>query len=191
MSNQNPPPSYWTHGNPRYNGDFCLFVSYYFKPKAAPQKINYDSDDESIMRKVSFKIRTRKALCLFHINGIIHSISTLNILLYSTNFSIQGGDSDDDNESVGSGFTSIAVEKPDNMMLPPSKPPLHPQAINPTAVEVVDISGDGDIAKVRTSTDVFLVQYFLLLKSFPKFEYVQNDYSLFLGIIYMHGIPTR
>ena len=80
------------------------------------------------------------------------------------------------------------------MMLPPSKPPLHPQAINPTAVEVVDISGDGDIAKVRNfryfpslvfpSDNIFDVFVF-------KFEYAQHNYSLFSRIHLYAQHPYR
>ena len=36
----------------------------------------------------------------------------------------QGGDSDDDTESVGSGFTSIGFRKPNTSMLPPTSTPV-------------------------------------------------------------------
>merc|ERR1711881_535972 len=47
----------------------------------------------------------------------------------------KGGDSDDDAESVGSGFTSIAPEKPLYSMLPPASTPA-PRSPAPKAPSV-------------------------------------------------------
>ena len=67
------------------------------------------------------------------------------------------------------------------MMLPPSKTFLQPPATNPATVEVVDISEEGDIVKVRNSTDIFHILLW-------PYEYAQNEDLFFPGIIYMHSI---
>ena len=57
----------------------------------------------------------------------------------------QGGDSDDDAESVGSGFTSIAPEKPENSTVPLTS--------NVTPKENVPSVGDTDESKISDKVE--------------------------------------
>ena len=82
---------------------------------------------------------------------------------------MQGGDSDDDAESVGSGFTSIAFEKAETSMLPPTSKPAprerfgywKDQVVSPSS-KSVPVEGQDKVEQAKTvsitsSTPTFYV----------------------------------
>ena len=101
-----------------------LFWYFQSKIPLPISKGNPDSDDESIMRKV----RTLD-VDVNDETGLINVLESWYYVWYFSKWFIsyqKGGDSDDETESVGSGFTSIAPStlKASTSMLPPTSTPI-------------------------------------------------------------------